>query len=414
MKIKCVAKSARFVGWGGVLSLAFGALTSVRAGDSTDYLIYKVGRITLRPLFEANETFNDNVYFQDKGATSDLISTVTPGLKAQLGQVDGNYFNVSFRHDQVFYADQTHLDASQNRFATKLFYDGAKVSIEGSDSYEMLSSPLGGGISTGRTVVDRNAMYDNYTVGYRLTGKTRAYLGLSNARVDYDKNLSLYDTFTLRGTLGAEYAAFAKVRLFGEVYYGQTDLEINSSTAPKPPTATFGGAFIGARGDFTEKLTGTLKVGYETRQFDDAGSTAQAGANEGLSSPVVEVDVSEQLTERSLLILTYQRSQQVSVEYTRTSLVLDSVHFIARQILGGSGKAVLSLNLGYSFSAFEPNSSFKERNDNLFDGSLTMLYNFRPWLVGFAGYSMQWFQSDLKTVTDYNLNRVTVGVNIGY
>ena len=202
-----------------------------------------------------------------------------------------------------------------------------------------------------------------------------------------------------------EYQAFSRTHLFGEIYYGQTASDPNAGRV-KPPHAEFIGGFLGARGNFTEKLTGTVKAGYESREFSDG--------TPGGDVPVVRVELVERFTEKTVLTLSYTRSQQVSVQYARAAYTSDAIGAILRQEIGNDGRFHAILRGNYLMADYEPNQSFQERNDKIFAAGLDLNYDFKLWLRGRLGYDYERLDSDLSAIVDYDVNRVTLGLSIGY
>ena len=118
---------------------------AAKAMDASDLLVYDIGPLTLRPLFDLSETYNDNVFFRRNGLVSDFVTTVTPGIKLQLGQGGGNLISASYLHDEIIYAQKNQLSAGQDHFVTGVRYLGNRLSIDGRDQIDSLSTLLGGG-----------------------------------------------------------------------------------------------------------------------------------------------------------------------------------------------------------------------------------------------------------------------------
>src|SRR5262249_5478449 len=150
-----------------------------------------------------------------------------------------------------------------------------------------------------------------------VSERTAAYLRASHTATDYHEGVNLYDIENLTGTAGFGYRAFARTVFFGELYYGQTTTTPNSPLLVSNPRVNYLGGFLGARGNFTEKLSGVVKVGYESREFSD-GTPAP-------SDPVVDVSLTERFTDQTTLSLTYSRLNNVSVQYTRQSYTADLI-----------------------------------------------------------------------------------------
>jgi len=380
---------------------------AAKAMDASDLLVYDIGPLTLRPLFDLSETYNDNVLFGGKNLVSDFVTTVTPGIKLQLGQGGGNLISASYLHDEIIYAQENQLSAGQDHFVTGVRYLGNRLSIDGRDQIDSLSTLLGGGYSSvAGVLVDRLTISDRYNVGYEITEKTKAYLAGNFSMTDWGKNgTTLFDSTSFGGTAGFMFKALSKTSFFGEVYYGETVLDANDARKDRPQ-ADFIGGFIGARGDFTDRLTGSAKAGYETRTFgiQDTGA------------PVVEMDISFHRNDRSVLTLSYQRSQEVSMDLTPNVYTADLATFSFSQSIGAADKLRAQLSLSYGMNSFDPSKTYPIRNDVYYRAGTVLTYNYKPWLATYVSYEFNHFGSDLPVLLDYvyDQNRLTVGMKVGF
>lgn len=374
--------------------------------EPSDILLYSKGSYSLRPHLDLTETFSDNIYYDDsENARSDFLTTISPGFIFQLGLESANYISFSYFFDRLQYLDETELNANQHRLDLDSHVLFNRLTIDGRDQWHFLSSPLGGGISLNRLRVDRVSFFDEYRLTYEFTERTGAYIQGTHSTLDYEDDLPLFDLTTLIATAGFQYKAFSRSFLFGEIYYGRTSVNPNEMDF-QPPHATFLGGFLGARGSFTEKLTGSLKVGYETREFSDGSS--------GGDVPVVQMELIEQFTEKTGLTLSYTRSQQISVQYARTAYTSDTVGASLRQEIGNDGRFYGVLRGTYAMSDFEPNEFFDDRSDQLLVVGVDFTYDFKLWLQGRLGYDHERLSSDLPDIKDYAVNRVILGLSIGY
>lgn len=390
---------------------------SAQAMDASDLLVYDIGPLTLRPLFDLSETYNDNVLFRGKDLVSDFVTTVTPGIKLQLGQRGGNLISASYLHDEIIYAQENQISAGQDHFVTGVRYLGNRLSIDGRDQIDSLSTVLGGGYSSlAGVLVDRLTISDRYNVGYEITEKTKAYLAGNFSMTDWGKNgTTLFDSTSFGGTAGFMFKALSKTSFFGEVYYGETMLDVNN---PKDalkgrPQADFIGGFIGARGDFTDRLTGSAKAGYETRTFgiQDTGAPVVV---QDTGAPVLEMDISFHRNDRSVLTLSYQRSQEVSMDLTPNVYTADLATFSFSQSIGAADKLRAQLSLSYGMNSFDPSKTYPIRNDVYYRAGTVLTYNYKPWLATYVSYEFNHFGSDLPALIDYDQNRLTLGMKVGF
>jgi hypothetical protein len=336
-----------------------------------------------------------------------------------LGRRDFNYLELSYFYDRLLYADHNEFDANQHHIATGLKVQRRRLTLDGSDTIDFLSSPIGGGYSAsfgdrgegitsvGGAKIDRSTFFDRYRLTWDASDRTDLYLQATHFFLNYQKDLPLYDSRSISGTLGFEYHPFVKTFFFGETYYGQTENKENAPGLVPYPTANFVGFFVGARGQFTERLKGTAKAGYEHRYYSDDGPTVDV--------PVVDITLDHQFSERTLLSATYSRRQYESIQFTRSPYTTDSISFSWMQQIGGDGRLRSVARAGYWLSSFETTTqSSNERSDQFLNASLTISYDIKLWVRAFGSYNFEHLTSNEPSIVDYNVNRVTLGLQIGY
>jgi hypothetical protein len=395
--------SARHIGAAGV------ALWSVSAMgiEPIDVLLYNKGPFILKPQLTVSEVYNDNIFYRNEDKVEDFISILSPGLDIQVGDKEYNYIDLDYTYDRLLYAENPDQDANQHRISVNSFFQHSRLTLSGTDNINFLATPLGGGISFRAGKIDRWTFLDRYRLDYDLSEKTAPYIEAYHSTTDFQKGIALYDSTTLRGTAGFEYKAFSRTSFFGEFYVGQTTSDPNSSILSEYPSVMMYGAFLGARGSFTEKLSGSVKAGYELRTYSIDSPNS--------SLPVVELDLLYQISERTSLGLTYTHRQYESVQFTRSAYTTDSVTAGLSQQIGNEGRFRGTLRASYSKSSFDPNPVYQtDREDNLILAQLALSYDFKLWLRGFVGYDFEHLDSSTPVVLDYDDNRVTIGVSVGY
>jgi len=336
--------------------------------DAEDILNFSWGQFSLKPQLDLTEMYTDNLAFGNNSATSsqvyrpllgfdpfgtpvlgpattnsmiirrqesDLVTTVSPGARLDFGAGGANLISLEVLHDQVANFDHSDADTTQEHLRFRAELERSRLKLSGKSELDYLSSFLGGsqfaGTSTG-TLINRRLWSNDYKLTYDSSGKTDVYLSASHSETDYQQLTPLLDYNTWRGSLGTSYKMTGKVALFSEGHYGQTAVNPNIATQPKGPHSTFYGGYVGLRGEFTAKITGTVKVGYETRAFAGASSGSGAG------TPAVEASVAYVPRPKTQISLNYSRRTDVSSQVNSQGLTYDSVGVTAVQAVGNSGK----------------------------------------------------------------------------
>lgn len=399
-----------------VLAVGFLACpVGLAAAEAADYLLFSKGPLLLRPRLSVSEEYNNNIFSQEEGE-GDLITTISPGLNIQFGRAANNFIALDYSFGQHFYLDRGDLNAGEHSFGLRSRIQGERLVLSGYDNVQLLSSPVGlvteyvtvfepvesvpapGGGTTppvgselpgsvrGPEVisaiadrnVDRNSFSDNYSLGYGLSEKTGVYLQGQHATTDYEQGIGLYDINTLRATGGFAFQAFPKVAFFGDVSYGQTATTPNFPERKNPHVEIIGGA-LGARGSFTPRLSGTVKVGYETRKFSD-NTTAP-------SSPVADVALSYRSTEKGLVSLSFARLHDVSIQYGRQSYTANVVSTQWDQVLGSSHKWRTTVGGRFGMFDYLSTDAGSQRGYDQYSAYFRLAYRIQLWLSANLGYA---------------------------
>jgi hypothetical protein len=375
--------------------------------EAHEVLFLRAGPFSAMPQFGVTEIFNDNIFYYTDRRVSDFITVISPGVKLQLGRPERNTIGLAYTYDRLFYLDNHGLNTGQHLFDLRTQLEGQRLKLEGSDRIQFLSSPLGGiervivGSNVDRTVHDHA-----YTLSYQISEKTQAYMRGTYYSSDYQAGITLYDIDTVTGTAGFAYRAFPKTYLFGEGHYGWTGTTPNHPLRPSNPDLTFVGGFVGARGNFTEKLTGTVKAGYESREFDDGTSVP--------NSPIANAALTYRFSDNTRLTLGYSRLSNVSVQYGRRTYNADSLELRLAQALGSSRKWQATLSGNYSFYEYESSASASALEYDHLRASFNLAYRVQPWLTTSLQYDFESVMSEMRGVIDYDVNRVTLRVAIGF
>jgi hypothetical protein len=377
---------------------------------------------------------------------SDLITTVTPGLQVQYGAPAGNKVNLSGQFDEVTYLQHRSDNTTQSHMAIGTIFDSGAFSFRGNDRLNFLSSLLGGGSGYGAlgVLVNARTWDDTYNFRLDLSDKTSLYATAVHTDVDYDPGTAILDFNTLMGTVGAAYSPAAKLALTTEGSYGQTAVAGNSAVREVGPHSQFMGVNIGAKGEFTPKIEGSVKAGLEFRDFPGLADTHST------LSPVFDLAITYNVTLKTIVTLDYSRRTDVSSNYGAQSLSADSFTLTVQESLGPTGKWILTgRTTGYlrEFSSVQlpvPILATDARGNLLFDQigravyssvsgdyarsetiisfGIQVSYQPRPWLTASISYDFDQYTSRLKDprvaslhpFIDYVDNRATFRIAIGF
>ena len=366
---------------------------------------------------------------------ADLIGTVSPGVGFQVGSEDQNFLNLQYQSDNTRYFDLGVSPVPMHRIQLTGKYDNqSRLRMEGTHATEFVSSFLGGWVNLGQQLVDRWTHNTSGRVTYDSTDKTDVYVSGTHNAIAY-QGVNLYGNDGWRANLGASYKPTERVSVFVEGGYGLTDFIRSTSALGVIPTSHVYGGFVGLRGQFTERLEGTIGGGYEIREFPDI-----PGAS--FSIPAANIAVSYAFRETTRFSLSYTRRTDNAAQYARQGVTYDTAALNVQQLLGTTGTWIATAGASYQGGAFDSLTGFGtafepiagthvralnlrtvdyKRDDTMVSLSGGITYAPRKWLrfglnYFYDNYSIHYGDAGLQDVflPAYDAHRVMVGVQIGY
>lgn len=437
----------------------------IGAVEADRVLSYNLGKFLIQPQFDASAQFTGNLFYgaqnpdpggpvvlerqiggvevpvvvqsrPENGVESDLLWYLSPGMEVQFGTNPENSLSLGYFHDTILYTKNGDFDSGQNRIEFDGRLQQGRFTVIGNDRIAWLDTILGGTMSTAERVpVRRLAWTDNYRTTYDYSLKTDFYTVFNHDLLDYLQSINLYDQSTLRGTVGATYKTSERIGIFTELEGGHTDVSANEAQQPPGEDSWVYGGYVGARGTFTPRITGSVKIGYETREF----TGIRTGGNGGGVAAGVGLTYSP--TDRLLVSLNYDRSVGVSAQFSGQSYVSSVFGVAATQQLGTKGVWSVVGRAGLSFYNYSgltglgvgvvetPQGPIPVvfttdlgRNDQTYTGSLGVVYQPRPWLSSSLTYAFEKYTAEFpdaytEQVTGLNnflVNRVILQVSVGF
>ncbi len=420
------------------VALAFGQAELVQGIEPEDILAPIVGPVVILPHVSLSESYDDNVFLlnDEQAPIDDLVTTLSPGIGLQFGEniLDSNYIGLDYTLSQKWYAQNSEINADSHALTFGINYlKEGKFTFTGGDMIHLDNTLLKGrertfftdlaeGTPETRSIlIERKSFNDQYRFEYTISPKTSIYAATSYNASDYGEEphyyyqdvfgtripYSYFDVANWNNTVGFGWQAFAKIKLYGSFFYGISMIETNLERMGERPDSDFFGGHISAVGDFSEKLKGNVQVGYQTRQFDRL-SNGYGGGSSGL--PIFEAEVDYDFTEKRTASLTYRHGGRVSIESPDSAVTADYVILQVSQQIGTTGKLSATLGATYELDTYETRDAREYQYLRMNAG---VTYSFNQWLKSSLRYDFEMFDSNKGNI-DYDVNRVMLGLSVGY
>lgn len=324
----------------------------------------RLGPFEVNPFLALTERFTDNVFDTNTDRKSDFSTVVTPGVQVIFPRVKKNY------HSEVI------LQADLERFN--------KYTSQNADNYkamEMFEVKFPGGLELGvkdefnrnhdpqgvNPGVELNFYRTNLaqaSIGYNLFERFKVKLEYSNYFVHYDAEGNDFENRTDNTLATYVYYALApKTAVFVE--YDFTNVDFRTSNDLDSKEHRFYG---GVTWDITGKTKGTVKGGYETKNF-------QGPDVNGFKGFVMELVVDHNFSlHQSVKVKGIRRTNETNVAgndfFTTTGGSVEYFHRFTGKI---TGKADFSYGVDVYHGGFP-------RRDGTWQGGGGLVYEFRKWL----------------------------------
>ena len=223
----------------------------------------------------ASVTFDDNIFLSSNSnaRVDDTIYTFAPGLDLVFGRNSQTTGNIYYRHDILRYVDRDVQNTDLANFGLNSLYNNGKTKFDfgGSFNQTAQNDPVVPG-----TIVERDAKRLRAIAEFGVSEKMTIGVGLRYENYDYA--LSLFrDSRNWTAPIDIYYEYSPKLQISAGYRFRET----NVSHGVDSRDHFFN---IGARGEFTPKLIGQIRVGYTTRNYLGTGNDdGRLGADANLT-----------------------------------------------------------------------------------------------------------------------------------
>ena len=352
-------------------------------GDNAE--LYLTGRTEAR--------YEDNVTFASGSAgdpvLDDVVFELVPGAQVLFGKNSLTTGSLTFFERFVRYVDESRFNDELANVSFKSSYEGAKLTLVTDASFKQLNQN-NGDENVSNQLVRRDITDVGFGSEYAATEKSKLGLGGRYNKTDYKTTGAGADRETYVVPVNYYFAITPKVDLSAGVQYTKSDIHAANQDSDQMYYN------VGARGDFTAKLTGTFNVGYTTRDPEVGDDDSTIGLNAGL----------------------------IYLYSLKTQFTLDLGNNFA-SASNGSGQEVSSINLGVR-SSFAPGFTAtasvgyrkidylsSDRQDDYLTGMLGFTYTVNQYVSVDVYYNYLDNSSDVDEA-EFQANIFSVAANFRY
>lgn len=359
----------------------------------------KLGGMTFTPTLELSESYDDNFRaVNNDNDESSWITTINPNF--QLAAQDRlNVYKLTYAFSSdIFHSSHDDNNTDHHLDADAHMEFSARSRLDLNAGYDRVED-------VADTEIDGvNDKYHTYNIGgvygFGAESATMQFeLGANQQWLRYDNEGNLNkdlerDTASLTGT--AYYRVAPKTRALAELRYTDYDYVDSNSTLDSDAMAYL----VGVTWDATAKTSGSAKIGYSDKEFDDS-------SKDDADNSIWEVGVTWKPRSYSAFTLETRRSTEEGseggenyIDTTRTSL--DWKH-------AWSNYLTSDVNFAYIEEDYDDAAS-REDDTNEFGFGLT--YNLRRWVDVGVGYKYQDVDSTVNSES-YDRNIYMVKMTVG-
>jgi len=336
----------------------------------------------------AEVRYEDNVTFSPDNEIEDEVFQVSPGIQVLFGKNSLTKGSFTAYEEINSYSDNSDLNNNLTNLIFDSSYDGARLDLGADASFRELNQPSRD-LANVPTLVRRDAYAAGVDGEYAVSEKSKVGLAGRYNRTQYKTSGFTHQT---NYTIPANYyfAITEKVDLSAGIQYRKTEV-----SGPNDSEDYYFN--VGARGEFTPKLSGKFSVGYNLRERDAANSDDETsiGLKAGLAYAY-----SPKTT------LTLDLSNDFETGADSSGIETASATLGARTNLS----AAWAVNGSIGYANYDYLSGARE--DDYVFGSLGVTYTYSEHISFDAGYNL--FDNSSDTGPEFTANIVRVAANFRY
>ena len=361
-----------------------------------------IGTMEIHPFASVEQKYDDNIFLEPKGSEDgDLITIATLGFDVKkplvVGREDDFMLEGGYRAEVVNFWDSTEssrVDHMAHVLTDLNFANDFGLKI--SEQYEKTADPPNS---------ERTALQKRYRNLIRVLlsyeGKETGFdVGYENVRDGYN-NLTNLDRYESIVSMTGSYQIFPKTSIFGEFDYGLIDYDIQTTNSD----SSYRQWMAGLRGEIAPKLTGTVKTGYRSSDYEQRSKSDFQGLT-------FYGDLLYDIQERTQLLFTFQGGPVESSYGSNSFYKNNTVGFILSHEL--RPKLSMEFEASYEHNKY-PDATTEgtitsKRKDHIYKAGLDFTYEMKDGIQIAVGYEYKQRASGFSNY-DYKDNRVRTKVS---
>lgn len=334
---------------------------------------------------------DDNIYAKSTAEVSDTIYSFTPGVDLVFGKGAVNKGNVYYREEFRRYADNNQQDTELSNVGATSSYNNGVTKFDLNASYAQVAQNDRTTVGTGApadVIVRRDLTDVGAKAEFGISEKTMVGVGLAYAKTDYAP-ASYTDSDIWSLPVDVYYKATAKLDWSLGYRYRTTDL---SGTSLDSDDHFFN---LGARGEFSPKLTGQIRMGYNRRSFDGGGKEDQFGFNGDIAYAYSDK------TDLRFLVGNDFGSSGTGDSTENFNLGLNVSNRFTEQ---------WSINAGLTYRK----TDYPTRTDDFMEAQVGVSYVYNAYINFVASVAVRDNSSDNLATAEFSQNVFSIGANVRY
>lgn len=393
-----------------VCTQGFSAHSSA-AANPVGPAVVDAGPVAITPLLGVETRYRDNIYLQENNTTDSWIFLARPQLNA-LMQDRNNLYQLGYKGEAAWYEVDRSND--RNNYFDNTFTGDARLEFterwiaEGFARWAMLHEDRGTGLSEGLIgeFIPEPIEYDQGDVGGSLQFGSDQGVGRLVFRAAYmDREYQNFKQLTRprdrdETTLGSTFFYPVAPNTDVLVEYEYKDIHYPTPFVDVPQLDSKENYLtVGAEWEITPNLISTAKAGYVDKDFN----SSQRKDWDGLGW---SVQLQMQPREQDRILV---RSKRAPEETTLQGDFIKRENLEAAWTHDWTGRIYTELGVLVGRDTYE--QSFDDREDDIYNASFRVGYEFRRWANFYTGYSYDEKDSNVESLS-YTDNVFRIGVEL--